>query len=225
MHPMDSRLESTLNTTINTTFCGWNTHTMRPVALLLVGIAVFIGVALMFGFKTYNGLVDTDESVIQAWADVESQYQRRSDLIPNLVNTVRGAADFEQETLEAVVEARAKATSVTVSADDLSDPAKMESFMAAQEGLSGALGRLMMITENYPQLRATDSFRDLQAQLEGTENRIATSRRDYNDAVANYNRSVRKFPASVVAGFTGFDTKTPFEAQAGAENAPEVSFE
>jgi LemA protein len=198
---------------------------MRPVALLLVGIALFVGVALMFGFKTYNNLVDTDESVVQAWADVESQYQRRSDLIPNLVNTVRGAANFEQETLEAVVSARAKATSVTLSADDLTDPGKMESFMAAQEGLSGALGRLMMITENYPELRATDSFRDLQAQLEGTENRIATSRRDYNDSVAGYNRSVRKFPASIVAGFTGFERKTPFEAQPGAENAPEVSFE
>jgi len=198
---------------------------MRPIVLLLLGIALFVGVALFSGFGTYNNLVDTDESVTQAWADVETQYQRRLDLIPNLVSTVQGAADFEQETLQAVVEARAKATSITMSADDLADPDKMSAFMTAQESLSGALGRLLMVTENYPQLRATESFRDLQAQLEGTENRINVARRDYNGAIASYNRSVRRFPGSIVAGITGFERKTPFEAQPGAEKAPTVDFE
>ena len=202
-----------------------DTHTMRPVVLLIIGVFLFIGVALFSGFGTYNNLVDADETVSQAWANVETQYQRRSDLIPNLVSTVQGAANFEQETLQAVVEARAKATSVNVSAGDLGDPAKMEAFMEAQQSLSGALGRLLMVTENYPDLRATESFRDLQAQLEGTENRIGTSRRDYNGTVAEYNKSVRRFPASIVASFTGFDRKTPFEAQSGAENAPAVVFE
>ena len=202
-----------------------STHTMRPVVLVIIGIVLFIGVALMSGFGTYNNLVDADETVAQSWADVETQYQRRLDLIPNLVSTVQGAANFESETLQAVVEARAKATSVNVSAGDLGDPAKMEAFMEAQQSLSGALGRLLMVTENYPDLRATDSFRDLQAQLEGTENRIGTARRDYNDAVAEYNRSVRRFPASIVAGITGFERKTPFEAQPGAEKAPDVVFE
>lgn len=201
------------------------THTMRPVLLLVLGLLLFVGTALLFGFRTYNNLIDADETVAQSWADVETQYQRRSDLIPNLVSTVQGAANFESETLQAVVEARAKATSVNVSASDLGDPAKLEAFMEAQQSLSGALGRLLMVTENYPDLRATESFRDLQAQLEGTENRIGTSRRDYNDSVASYNKAVRRFPASIVASMTGFERKTPFEAQPGAEKAPDVVFE
>ncbi|MDE2995897.1 MAG: LemA family protein [Bacteroidota bacterium] len=193
--------------------------TIAAVALLVMGLAFFMGVG------SYNGLVTADEAVTRSWADVETQYQRRADLIPNLVNTVRGAADFEQETLTAVTEARARATSINLSADDLNDPAQMEAFMAAQQSLSGALGRLLVVSENYPDLRATEAFRDLQVQLEGTENRINVARRDYNDAVAAYNGKVRRFPGSIIASMTGFDTKTPFEAAKGAEDAPTVSFD
>ena len=198
---------------------------MRP-ALVVVGVLVaVIGLAAFSGVGTYNKLVDADETVGQAWADVQTQYQRRADLIPNLVRTVSGAADFEQETLTAVTEARARATSINLSADDLSDPAKMEAFMSAQASLSGALGRLLVVSENYPQLRATEGFRDLQVQLEGTENRIPVARRDYNDVVADFNRGVRRFPGSIIASITGFDRKTPFEAQKGSENAPVVEFD
>ena len=198
---------------------------MRP-ALVVVGVLVaVIGLAAFSGVGTYNKLVDADETVGQAWADVQTQYQRRADLIPNLVRTVSGAADFEQETLTAVTEARARATSINLSADDLSDPAKMEAFMSAQASLSGALGRLLVVSENYPQLRATEGFRDLQVQLEGTENRITVARRDYNDVVADFNRGVRRFPGSIIASITGFDRKTPFEAQKGSENVPVVEFD
>ncbi len=198
---------------------------MRP-ALVVVGVlVVVIGLGAFSGVGTYNRLVDADETVGQAWADVETQYQRRADLIPNLVRTVSGAADFEQETLTAVTEARARATSINLSADDLSDPAKMEAFMSAQASLSGALRRLLVVSENYPQLRATEGFRDLQVQLEGTENRITVARRDYNNVVADFNRGVRRFPGSIIASITGFERKTPFEAQKGSENAPVVDFD
>lgn len=192
----------------------------------IVGLIVLlaIGFAFFAGIGSYNGLVDSEERVAQSWANVETTYQRRSDLIPNLVNTVQGAADFEQETLEAVTNARARATGINLDVSDLSDPAKVQEFMAAQEGLSGALGRLLVVSENYPQLRATEAFRDLQSQLEGTENRIAVARRDYNEAVTTYNQRVRRFPGSIVAGITGFDRRTPFEAQPGSEKAPVVDF-
>jgi len=192
----------------------------------IVLLAIVFGVSL-FAFSsvgTYNGFVTHEEAVSQAWANVETQYQRRSDLIPNLVSTVRGAAEFESETLEAVTNARARATSISISAADLGDPAKLEQYMAAQQGLGGALGKLLAISENYPELRATESFRDLQVQLEGTENRINQARRDYNGSVAAYNTSIRRFPGSLVASMTGFDSKAPFEAQAGAETAPVVEF-
>ena len=198
---------------------------MRPAIVVTVVLVAVVGLAAFSGVGTYNGLVDADETVGQAWADVQTQYQRRADLIPNLVRTVSGAADFEQETLTAVTEARARATSINLSADDLSDPAKMEAFMSAQASLSGALGRLLVVSENYPQLRATQGFRDLQVQLEGTENRITVARRDYNNVVADYNRGVRRFPGSIIASISGFDRKTPFEAQKGSENAPVVDFE
>jgi LemA protein len=155
---------------------------------------------------------------------VQSQYQRRADLIPNLVNTVKGAANFEQETLEAVVNARARATSINVSAEDVADPEKMQQFMEAQQQLSGALGRLLVVSENYPELRATEAFRDLQVQLEGTENRINQARDQYNDVVRDFNTDVRSFPANLFAGVFGFRARTPFEAQAGAEQAPTVNF-
>lgn len=192
------------------------------IALLVVLLLVaFAGCA---GCGTYNELVAADEQVERAWADVETQYQRRADLIPNLVNTVRGAADFEQETLEAVTNARARATSINLTADDLSDPARVQEFQEAQAQLSGALGRLLVVAENYPQLRATEAFRDLQAQLEGTENRINVARRDYNQAVLEYNTQVRRFPSNIIAGVTGFERRTPFEAAEGTEQAPTVDF-
>ena len=191
------------------------------ISLIVVGVVV---VLLIGGsLTTYNGLVQKDEAVATAWSNVQSQYQRRADLIPNLVNTVKGYAQHESATLEQVVAARAKATQLTVSADELS-PEKMKQLQAAQGELSQALGRLLMITENYPDLKANENFLDLQAQLEGTENRINESRRLYNESVQTYNVGIRRFPANVVAGMFGFDKRTPFEAEAGAEKAPKVEF-
>ena len=194
-------------------------------AIVLLVLALVLGFAGCAGCGTYNSLVGADESVEQAWADVETTYQRRSDLIPNLVSTVRGAADFEQSTLVEVTEARARATSITLDADDLSDPAKVQAFQQAQGELGGALSRLLVSVEAYPQLRATEAFRDLQVQLEGTENRINVARTRYNESVRGYNTQVRSFPANIIAGLSGFDRRTPFEAEAGAERAPEVNFD
>ncbi len=194
-------------------------------AIVLLVILLLVGFAGCAGCGTYNSLVQKDVAVDTEWANVETTYQRRADLIPNLVATVQGAADFESGTLEAVVEARARATSITVSADDLNDPAAVQRFMAAQQQLSGALGRLLAVSENYPQLRATEAFQGLQDQLEGTENRINVARRDYNLAVQGYNTSVRSFPANLIAGIFGFDQRTPFEADEGADVVPEVSFD
>jgi LemA protein len=188
------------------------------VILLLVA---FAGCA---GCNTYNSLISQDERVERVWGDVQTQYQRRADLIPNLVNTVKGAANFEQETLESVTNARARATSINISAEDLDDPAKLQQFQEAQSQLSGALSRLLAVAENYPQLQATQAFRDLQVQLEGTENRITVARRDYNGAVQDYNTAVRRFPTNLIAGLFGFSRRTPFEADAGAERAPTVAF-
>ncbi|MDX1739796.1 MAG: LemA family protein [Rhodothermales bacterium] len=193
--------------------------------ITLVIIVLLVAFAGCAGCGTYNGLVSLDEGVERSWADVESQYQRRADLIPNLVNTVRGAADFEQETLESVTSARARATSINITADDLGNPEKMQQYMAAQQQLGQSLGRLLAVAENYPQLRATEAFRDLQAQLEGTENRINVARRDYNGSVQGYNTAVRRFPANMIAGMFGFDRRTPFEADEGADRAPEVNFD
>jgi LemA protein len=189
--------------------------------IIVILLLVFAGCA---GCSTYNGMITAEETVEQEWANVETQYQRRADLIPNLVSTVRGAADFEQETLESVTSARARATSINVTAEDLDDPEKIRAFQEAQNELSRSLGRLLAVSENYPQLRATEAFRDLQAQLEGTENRINTARRDYNGAVQQYNVRVRRFPANMFAGIFGFDRRTPFEADEGAEDAPTVDF-
>lgn len=191
------------------------------ITLFVIGAIVI----LLAGWVTiqYNGMVANDEAVTTAWAGVESQYQRRSDLIPNLVNTVKGYAAHEKETLEGVVEARAKATQVTVSADNLT-PERFAEFQKAQGELSAALGRLMRITENYPQLRANENFSELQAQLEGTENRINESRLRFNEAVQEYNLSIRRFPGNIFAGLFGFEKRDKFEAADGAEQAPEVKF-
>lgn len=191
------------------------------ITLFVIGAIVI----LLAGWVTiqYNGMVANDEAVTTAWAGVESQYQRRSDLIPNLVNTVKGYAAHEKETLEGVVEARAKATQVTVNADNLT-PERFAQFQKAQGELSAALGRLMRITENYPQLRANENFSELQAQLEGTENRINESRLRFNEAVQEYNLSIRRFPGNIFASLFGFEKRDKFEAADGTEKAPEVKF-
>ena len=193
----------------------------RNIVLIVIG-----GLILLLGgcgCSGYNGLVQTDQNVKGKWANVESDYQRRSDLIPNLVNTVKGAADFEKTTLEAVVNARAQATQTKIDVTNLS-PEKVAEFQKAQSQLSGAIGRLLVTMEKYPELKATDAFRDLQAQLEGTENRIKVSRNDFNSAVQEYNTSVKKFPMVLFSGMFGFKEKGFFAAEAGAEKAPTVDF-
>jgi LemA protein len=184
---------------------------------------IVLGVIVLIGIVGYNGLVGTRENVNKAWANVETSYQRRADLIPNLVNTVKGAADFEKSTLEAVTEARANATSIHLDANDLT-PQKLQQYQQAQAQLSGALGRLLAVAENYPQLKAVDAFRDLQAQLEGTENRINEARRQYNEAAQSYNTSRQKFPRNILAGLFGFKDKPYYEADKGSEKAPKVEF-
>jgi LemA protein len=191
--------------------------------IVLISIVAFILLLGGCGCSGYNGLVQKDQNVKSKWANVESDYQRRADLIPNLVNTVKGAANFEQETITAVIEARSKATQTTVNANDLS-PEKIAEFQKAQGQLSGAIGRLLVSVERYPELKATEAFRDLQAQLEGTENRIKVSRNDFNAAVQNYNTSVKKFPMVLFSGLFGFTEKGYFTAEAGSEKAPTVDF-
>ena len=168
-------------------------------------------------------MVDMEEQVSSQWAQVENVYQRRADLIPNLVNTVKGYAEHEQETLTGVIEARAKATSVNIDPENLS-PQAIEQFNQAQEGLSSALSRLMVVVERYPDLKANQNFLDLQAQLEGTENRIAVERRKFNEVTQTYNAYIRKFPQLIYSGWFGFDKKNYFESQAGSDQAPEVQF-
>lgn len=193
----------------------------ETITLLVIGVLILIMVGGTL--TTYNGLIAKDEAVATAWGNIQSQYQRRADLIPNLVSTVKGYAKHESETLENVMAARAKATQVTINSDNLT-PEKLKQYQAAQGELSQALGRLMAVSENYPNLKANENFSELQAQLEGTENRINESRQIYNSAVQTYNVSVRRFPANIVAGMFGFDKKNQFEAEAGAEKAPKVEF-
>lgn len=191
------------------------------IILLVIGAAL-----LLLGFSgcgAYNSMVTKQESVSSAWADVENVYQRRSDLIPNLVNTVKGVANFEQKTLTDVISARASATQMKVDASKLS-PEQISKFQSSQGELSQALGRLMMVAEQYPQLKATENFKELQSQLEGTENRIAVERGKFNGIVKEYNAYIRKFPQVLFAGMLGFDKKGYFEADKGAEKAPEVQF-
>lgn len=192
----------------------------------LVTILVIVGIVLvvfLWGKNSYNSLVNSEEKVTGAWSQVENVYQRRADLIPNLVNTVKGYADFEQKTLTQVIEARSKATGVNVNAENL-DEASIQQFQQAQQGLSSALSRLMVVVERYPDLKANQNFMDLQSQLEGTENRIAVERRSFNEIAQNYNAQIRRFPNNIFAGLFGFDRKAYFEADAGAEKAPEVQF-
>mgnify|MGYP000386875386 CR=1 FL=1 len=193
---------------------------MKKVFLAVIAVIVVLAGGLML---SYNGLAGNKEAVETAEADVDTMLQRRADLIPNLVNTVKGYASHEKETLDAVVNARAKATQVTISPDNLNE-ASLQKYQAAQGELSQALGRLLMVTENYPDLKANQNFLELQAQLEGTENRISTERTRYTDMVRDYNAMIRRFPASIIAGIGGFDKKPQFTAEAGAEKAPEVKF-
>jgi LemA protein len=187
------------------------------------GIWIFLGLLVIWGISLYNGMARKDQSVKQAWGDVESDYQRRNDLIPNLVNTVKGYADFEQETLTKVVEARASATQVKIDASNLT-PENLQAFQQAQGGLNSALGRLLAVAENYPDLKANQNFLDLQAQLEGTENRISVSRKRFNDAVGDYNRAIVGFPRGLIASIGGHTEKGYFKAEEGADKAPEVKF-
>ncbi len=188
-----------------------------------IAVAAIATIAVIFLYATYNRFVNRDEAVKNAWAHVETQYQRRADLIPNLVNTVKGYAAHERSTLEAVTEARAKATSIDLTVDELT-PERLEAYQEAQSQVRSALGRLLAVAERYPDLKANQNFLELQAQLEGTENRIAVARKDFNETAQAYNVAVRRFPANIVAGIFGFRQKPYFEAAAGAETAPKVEF-
>lgn len=196
---------------------------MKKGYIVLIVIAVIV-VGIFMWFKgTYNSMVTLQEGVSAQWSNVENQYQRRLDLIPNLVNTVKGYAEHEKSTLDEVTEARAKATQMQINVEDLNE-ATMQKLNAVQGELSSALSRLMAISENYPDLKANENFRDLQAQLEGTENRIAVERRKFNDTARGYNTYIRQFPKNMVAGMFGFDAKPYFEAENGAAQAPKVEF-
>lgn len=193
---------------------------MNKILLVIVGAIVILG---FWVFGTYNSIVGLDQGAKTKWADVEGQYQRRLDLIPNLVNVVKGAASFEQNTLTQVMEARAKATQITIDPNKL-DATSLQKFQEAQGAVGSALGRLLAVAESYPTLRAVESFKDLQSQLEGTENRIAVARKDFNDAVRVYNTSILQFPGNVVAGMFGFEQKAFFSADKGAEKVVPVNF-
>ncbi len=195
---------------------------MKKGTIWIVVLAA-LAIIILWGVSVYNGLVSAEEQVESAWAQVENQYQRRADLVPNLVATVKGYAAHEQETLEGVIEARAKATQITI------DPAnataeQLAAFQAAQGELSQALGRLLAVAESYPDLKANENFRDLQQQLEGTENRIAVARQLFNDEARNFNTKVRRFPNNIIASMCGFEKKPYFEAEEGARTAPKVEF-
>lgn len=185
--------------------------------------AVVAVLVLLWGVSKYNGLVGSQEQVNTAWAQVENNYQRRADLIPNLVNVVKGYASHERETLEGVIQARSRATSTTIDTNNM-DEAALARFQQSQDALSSALSRLMVVVEKYPELKANEQFQTLMAQLEGTENRIATARRDFNEIAKTYNLEVRSFPNSLIAGITGFRPRPYFTAQAGSDVAPVVDF-
>lgn len=188
----------------------------------IIVIAV-VAVLVIYCVSSYNSLVTQEETVGTAWSNVENQYQRRSDLIPNLVNTVKGYAAREKETFDAVVSARAKATQMTIDIEDLT-PEKIEAYQKAQGAVGSALSRLLAVTENYPELKANENFKELQAQLEGTENRISVERRKFNETAREYNTNIRRFPKNIVASMFGFEKRPYFEAEEGSEKAPEVKF-
>jgi LemA protein len=192
------------------------------IAIAAVGL-LFIVLLISWGVRIYNQIIPMNEQVGMQWSNVETQYQRRADLIPNFVNTVKGAAAFEQETLTRVIEARAKATQVTVDPSNIT-PEQMQAFQAAQGEVSSALARLMVVVEQYPELKATQNFRDLQVELEGTENRISIARNSFNEAARNYNTFIRQFPNNIIASFTKFTARPYFEADETSKQAPRVEF-
>lgn len=196
---------------------------MKKSSIILISVVAFIAILFMWGTSGYNSLVTLREDVNSQWANVESQYQRRSDLIPNLVSTVKGYATHESSTLEGVVAARAKATQITIDPKNLT-PEKLQEYQAAQGQVSSALGKLLMITENYPNLKANQNFLELQAQLEGTENRISVERNRFNDVAKSYDVTIQRFPKSIIAALFGFEKKPYFEAEKGSEKAPSVKF-
>ncbi|HRY33569.1 MAG TPA: LemA family protein [Bacteroidales bacterium] len=196
---------------------------MRSTIVTIGVILVLLVILVLSGVSTYNGLVSREEGVSAQWAQVENVYQRRADLIPNLVETVKGYANFERQTLTEVIEARAKATSVTVNPENL-NAESLKQFQESQNGLSSALARLMVVVERYPDLKANQNFLELQSQLEGTENRISVERKKFNETAQSYNTYIRKFPKNIFAGMFGFDKKAYFEAEQGAEKAPDVKF-
>ena len=196
---------------------------MKKNTIILVSVIGLIVILFLWGMSGYNVLVTQEETVNSQWANVESQYQRRADLIPNLVATVKGYATHESSTLEGVVAARAKATQVTIDPEKLT-PEKLQEFQAAQGQVSSALGKLLMITENYPDLKANQNFLELQAQLEGTENRISVERGRFNDLAKEFNAAIRRFPRSIIASIGGFKKKPYFESEQGSEKAPAVKF-
>jgi LemA protein len=194
------------------------------VQVAAAAAAVILLVFVVWAVGTYNGLVVRSENVNRSWSTVESQYQRRLDLVPNLVETVKGSAKFEKETLTAVVDARSRATSVNVDKSVLNDPAAFKKFEAAQAGLTSALSRLMVVVEKYPDIKSTEAYRDLTVQLEGTENRIQVARKDFNEAALDYNVAIKVFPASVIAGMGHFQERPYFQSAAAAAQAPAVKF-
>jgi len=200
---------------------------MKKGCLIWIILGAFLGLIvlgiIMWGTKAYNNMISLQEGVTSQWGNVETQYQRRADLIPNFVNTVKGAAAFEQETLTRVIEARAKATQVTLDPTNMTAE-NMQQFQAAQGELSSALSRLMVVVEKYPELKATQNFRDLQVALEGTENRISTERRKFNETAQSFNIFIKRFPQNIIAGMFGFTARPYFESMEGAEKAPEVKF-
>lgn len=196
---------------------------MKKSLVILLCVVGLLALVVWYSVSSYNNMVLMEEGLPGAWANVETQYQRRSDLIPNLVSTVKGYAQHESETLEGVVAARSKATQMTLDVDNLT-PEKLQQYQQAQGEVSSALGRLLAITENYPDLKANEQFKELQSQLEGTENRISVERRNFNNAVLAYNSYIRRFPNNIFAGIFGFDKKAYFEAAEGAEQAPKVEF-
>lgn len=196
---------------------------MKKSMIIILVIVAILAIGVMSAISTYNGLVKMDENVSGQWANVETQYQRRADLIPNLVNTVKGYASHEKETLEGVVAARSQATQIKIDVNDLT-PEKLAEYQKAQGAVTSALGKLLAITENYPDLKANQNFLELQAQLEGTENRINVARKNFNDAAQAYNTDIRRFPKNIFAGMFGFEKRVYFEAASGAETAPKVEF-
>ena len=194
---------------------------MSTSKIILIGLAAFLLIILFWGCNGYNGLIQTDQGVQKLWSNVETNYQRRTDLYSSVIKTIEGSANFEKSTLKEVLEARSKATQIKV---DINDPASMEAYQKAQAGLQGSFSRLMAVAENYPDLKTTSSFRDFQTQIEGTENRINVARQDYNKAIESYNLRVKRFPNVILARLFGYAEKPYYKADEGTEKAPNIEF-